>query len=346
MAIPLPLNSLAVIIVNYRTPELALLCLASLDSERAAIPDLRAVIVDGGSNDGSAELLATGISDRGWADWVELLPLEVNGGFGWANNQALLNLSARDELPEFVHFLNPDAMIEQGACDAMRTALRANPKLGAVGSQLLDEAGHVSASAFRLPSVGRQFLQASRTPVLGRLFGIAATVVKAQSPDDVEWVSGASFMARTEVLRQSGLFDSGFFLYFEEVELFYRIRKLGWKIRCERSSIVRHIGGAATGVDRTGIPSEPAKPEYWFRSRRRCLTLVLGRRAAFLASLSWLTGAFLYSVKSLVLGKVRAHPDLRGLVKYGLLPSLFDQRSAPVQLTDPPGIAPEWMKQQ
>jgi N-acetylglucosaminyl-diphospho-decaprenol L-rhamnosyltransferase len=342
----LPLTSIAVIVVNYRTSELALSCLASLDTERKTIPDLRAVIVDGGSDDGSAELLAAGIADRGWENWVELLPLKTNGGFGWANNQAILTLSSRGELPEFIHLLNPDTMIEPGACETMRAALLANPDVGAVGSQLLDEQGHVSASAFRLPSAARQFLQASRTPALGRLFGIAPTVVAPDSPDDVEWVSGASFMVRTEVLRRSGLFDSGFFLYFEEVELFHRIRKLGWKIRSEPKSIVRHIGGAATGVDRANSQDDPPKPEYWFQSRARCLALTLGRSGTILATLSWLAGAFVYFAKSLVTGKIRTHPDWRGLLAYGVWPSPADLRAAPVPLEDAPGTPPEWMTHQ
>ena len=76
------MRGLAVIVVNYRTPDLAIRCVDALAPARASFPDLRVVVVDGGSADGSAERLAAALGER---DWVTLLPLEVNGGFAFAN---------------------------------------------------------------------------------------------------------------------------------------------------------------------------------------------------------------------------------------------------------------------
>src|SRR4051812_10337701 len=80
----------AVIVVNYRTPGLSAACLAALRHEKEAINRLRVILVDGGSNDGSAAELSELVARCDYKGWVSFLPLELNGGFGWANNQAIL----------------------------------------------------------------------------------------------------------------------------------------------------------------------------------------------------------------------------------------------------------------
>src|SRR5688500_10269754 len=91
----------AVIIVNYRTPDLTLKCLESLAREKESVDSLEVIVVDGGSADGSAEKLGAAIQE-GYRDWVTLLPLSINGGFGWANNQAILKLSRSSQAPELI----------------------------------------------------------------------------------------------------------------------------------------------------------------------------------------------------------------------------------------------------
>ncbi|WP_174279667.1 glycosyltransferase family 2 protein, partial [Sphingomonas bacterium] len=92
------MQDLAVIIVNYRTPDLTLQCVASLLPARARFPGLRAIVVDGGSADDSAGRIAAGVAARGWDDWATVLPLDVNGGFAFANNRAIAALAAAGPL--------------------------------------------------------------------------------------------------------------------------------------------------------------------------------------------------------------------------------------------------------
>src|SRR4051794_20293248 len=107
----------AVVIVNYRTPRLTLRCLAALEGERSALPGLKALVVDGGSGDESAAKLAGAIDQPHYRSWVSFLPLTLNGGYGWANNQAMLTLAAGREPIEFVHVLNPDTEVAKGAVE-------------------------------------------------------------------------------------------------------------------------------------------------------------------------------------------------------------------------------------
>ena len=107
-------SEVVVVTLNYRTPGLTRRCLAALAKERDRLPRLRAVVVDGGSGDGSAEELAEVLGQPDYADWVEFLALPINGGYGWANNQAILSLARTPNPPEFVHILNPDTEVRKG----------------------------------------------------------------------------------------------------------------------------------------------------------------------------------------------------------------------------------------
>jgi cellulose synthase/poly-beta-1,6-N-acetylglucosamine synthase-like glycosyltransferase len=129
---------IAIVIVNYRTPDLTERCLAAVKPERDLLPKLRAVVVDGGSGDDSAARLAEVVAKPDYAEWVTLLPLSINGGFGWANNQAILTLAGQSDPPEFIHLLNPDTEIAPGAVKALVGELLNHPRCGAAGSQLLD----------------------------------------------------------------------------------------------------------------------------------------------------------------------------------------------------------------
>ena len=167
----------AAIIVNYKTPDLVMGCLAALAAERAALPGLRAVVVDNASPDHSATRLAERLSDPAWADWVDFLPLSLNGGFGWGNNQAILNLLQGAEPPEAVLLLNPDAVIEPGAVAALVGTMAARPDAGAIGSQLVNPDGSLSGSAFRFPTVRSEFVRGLGIDRIGALLGIAPMLV-------------------------------------------------------------------------------------------------------------------------------------------------------------------------
>lgn len=342
-----PGASVLVVIVNYRTPALTL---AAAQSAMAASsdPGLRIIVVDGGSDDGSAEALGDQSTAGAFDRRVTVLPLPINGGFGWANNQAILAAMQSDRPPDYVYLLNPDAQIDADAFDALIDALERHPRCAAVGSLLIDEDGTPSGSAFRFPSPGRELVRGARTGSLGRLLGIASTVVLEADACEVDWVTGASVMFRTEALRQVGLFDTGFFLYFEEVELMWRLRAAGWSVRHEPKSRVRHIGGAATGMvyNRKDLKIGPPLPRYWFMSRRRLFALTRGRTGTTLAGLLWLAGHGFYVLRR-ALGRgadqIPNRSEASDLLAYGIVASAGDTKPHSTAWNDAPGEPPAWM---
>ena len=339
-------GSIAVVIVNYRTPEMTLACVAALALERHAIPDLRVVVVDGGSGDGSAEALRTGLAVYAW---VELLACEFNGGFGWANNQGIMHLLQGATPPDFIHLLNPDAVIMPGAVVALRDQLNDHTKCGAAGSQLLNGDGSKSGSAFRFPSVAREFFRGAQMNRIGIALGLSQGIIAAETAEDVDWVTGASVMVRTDALRQVGLFDTGFFLYFEEVELMHRLTRAGWHIRFVPDSRVLHVGGAATGMADAELHERTSIPDYMFASRRRFFTRAYGAATARNATLAWLAGNRLLRVVK-GLGMLRERPsadaERTGLRKHGIAASKADRTPAVTGWNDTPGSLPAWYQPQ
>jgi N-acetylglucosaminyl-diphospho-decaprenol L-rhamnosyltransferase len=344
-----PVGSLlVVVVVNYRTPDLAKACLEAVNHERAEVPNLKVMLVDGGSADGSAELLSGFVGQRKFGEWVDVLALPLNGGFGWANNQAIQRLLRGGQPPEYIHLLNPDAQVEQYAVRRLAEYLDSHPRVAAVGSQLLDPDGRQSGSAFRFPSVRGEFARGARTAFLEQLFGVKPVTIETSEAAEVDWVTGASVMFRVNALRQVGLFDEGFFLYHEEVELMWRLRKAGWSIATEPKSRVRHIGGAATGVHSSGsaLRIGQRNPNYLYRSRARFFGLTRGRLIAVAAFTAWVAGNSVWRARRLFrLG--REHLQVEHELGDHLLkafPRHHDFEPAAGTAGGEPTDAPTWMK--
>ena len=340
-------SSIAVVIVNYRTPTLALDCLRAVDREREFLPSLRAVVVDGGSADDSARILQKELRNPQFVGWTELLALQSNGGFGWANNQAILRLLQGVQPPDYIHLLNPDALIESRAIAVLQQELEAHPEAAACGSLLLDDTGRTLGSAFRFPTPLREFARGLRTAKVSALLCIPELMINAATaaPGEVDWVTGASVMLRSTALRQTGLFDDGFFLYFEEVDLMRRLKCAGWTIRHNPASRVRHAGGAATGVGRDAHNRIRRLPDYWHASRYRFFALAYGPRRALFANAMWLLGHSLWLLRAAVQRRPDVVPnEARDHLRLAWLHRPRCLRASIVPWTASPGTEAAWLR--
>ena len=316
-------------------------CVKALTPERALLPNLRVLVVDGGSGDGSAAKLARGLAGRAYRAWVSFLPLEINGGYGWSNNQGILTLSRDEHPPEFIHILNPDAEVTKGAVASLVRELQEHSRCGAAGSQLLNPDGRNAASAFRFPSGGREFINAAQSQRLGRMMGIGSTVFETPASAEVDWVTGASVMFRSAALRETGLFDDGFFLYFEEVELMHRMKERGWSIRHVPDSRVVHAEGSSTGLG--GATIRPL-PDYWYRSRLRYFARTGGSMSPTLANLAWMAGRGVALAKSVAgIRKRPAAQRIGDMLRTGSWPRRKDRHGSISEWGDAPGRPPAWM---
>ena len=344
-------SDVAIVVVNYRTPELTIRCVRSLQTERELLPTLRVVVVDGGSADSSAEILREQFSAVEFHGWVQLVCLPINGGFGWANNQAIIGLLMGSEAPDFIHLLNPDTVVEPGAVLALLRQLQADPRAGAVGSQLLELDGSPAGSAFPFPTIVGEFARGARTGFIDRLLRLPEPAVgPVRDPRPADWVTGASVMIRSAALRETGLFDDGFFLYHEEVELMWRIRRRGWSIYLQPASRVIHVGGASTGVHSRVVEERVArrKPAYWYQSRRRFFARTRGVYAARAAWLAWIVGHCFWRLRGWIGVNGASKPvadELRDWVVHAF-PRRSDCDSPNLAYDVLPGRLPGWMESQ
>ena len=342
-------SRVAIIVVNYRTPDLALACLDAVTRERDTLPDLTLILVDGGSDDGSAERLAAGLAERGHPSWVEIMPLPINGGFGYANNQALLRLAARDRAPDYACLLNPDARPLPGALARLRALLDDQPRAAAAGAQLQDADGGLQGSAFTFTSARGEFSRGANTDIVRRLLGCPPIALACSRAARTPWVTGAAVMIRMTALGDVGLFDEGFFLYFEEVELMHRLTHAGWQIWHDPDARVEHIGGTATDIkwDEAGFHKPTPLPAYWYRSRRRYLVRTGGIAFAVLATSLFVLGRILWLVRCVVQGRPDRFPrrTSRDMIRHSFWPSATDRAGVRLpRLGDDSGGIPLWMR--
>lgn len=249
--------SLAVVIINYRTPQYTIDCLASLEPERTDVPGLRVVLVENASGDDSADCISAAITRRGWDDWVEILPQTRNLGFAGGNNAALDYLGTEPNPPEFILLLNSDTLVRRGC---LRTSLRRmadETGIGALSCMLRNRDGSVQNVCRKFATPLRETCRALGLPYkLPRLFHWAeledAGWNRETTARDVEWIGGAYMMIRTAMLRQIGNLDTAFFFYGEDTEFCHRAWRHGWRVFFDPAGEIVHFGGGSS--DPTRLP--------------------------------------------------------------------------------------------
>ncbi len=228
----------SIIIVSFNTREILRGCLrqtlAATRSHRVEI-----IVVDNASRDSSADMVAEAFPQ------VRLVRSHENLGFAAGNNAGFQYATGR-----YVVLLNPDALIDAISFNAALDHMRANPEVGLAGGRLLDRNGSDQPSARQFPSLLNEFLVltglAARFP-RSRLFGrFDRTWANPADAAEVDWVPGAFTIMRHDVLRQLGLFDERFFLYYEEVDLCRRFKAAGWKICYWPDIVIHHTGGESS----------------------------------------------------------------------------------------------------
>lgn len=196
----------------------------------------RIIVVDNGSSDGSESAVEN-------LPNVTLIRAGANLGFGKACNMGAAHANA-----EFLLFLNPDARLFADSLAEVFGFIQKpeNAKVGICGVQLVDEAGHVARSCARFPSVSGFVAHAVGVdrifPALGHFMSEWDHITTRQ----VDQVMGACFLLRRCVFEATEGFDEKFFVYFEEVDLSYRAKQLGWASAYIADARAFHAGGGTS----------------------------------------------------------------------------------------------------
>ncbi len=225
-------KEVSIILVNYKTKDLTRNCINSI-VEKTQNLAYDIYVVDNNSQDGTCEMIKSEFP------WVKLIENPKNSGFGSANNLAIRQSDAK-----YVFLLNTDTILVNNAIKILHDFLESTPQAGACGANLYDENMEHVHSYGVFPTVKRQIL---KTFMLRWFFPKELKAMKDKGLNAenelkaVDYITGADLMIKKSVLDEVGIFDERFFMYFEENELQFRIRKAGYEIFINPEAKIIHL---------------------------------------------------------------------------------------------------------
>jgi len=280
MARPSTPVDLSIIIVNWNSKEYLRKCIASILAETHGI-EYEIVVIDNASFDGSGEML------RECYPQVRFIQSDKNLGFAKANNEAFKLSAGRSLL-----FLNPDTKIKDDAIVMLQRELCSLQSVGAVGAKLLNNDMSVQTSCIQaFPNITNQVLDSNalRTlfPMAG-LWGMKPLYANNRGPTEVDAVSGACLMIGRSVFERIGMFSEDFFMYSEDIDLCFKVRKYNLRNYYIPSAVVIHYGGASSSQNKGSTYSNVMMLESrwrFFRKTRPSWYCWFYRFAMFVASI-------------------------------------------------------------
>lgn len=218
--------SVYVVVLNWNGWRDTLQCLNALAAVHYA--NLHIVVVDNGSTNDSVEQI------RRTYPQIVVLETGKNLGFAGGNNPGIQY--ALRQNADFVWLLNNDTEPEPGALEPMVRKAQSDPQIGSVGSVLLDpdRSGALAWGG-------------------GRVNRWIGHIRHANSPRNDRWldyITAASMLVPRRTLEEVGLLDERYFLYWEDTEFGFRLRKNGWKLAVASESRVIHKENSSTGENR------------------------------------------------------------------------------------------------
>ncbi len=231
---------LSIVIVNYNVRYFLDQCLRSIELAQKPA-ECETIVVDNASTDDSIQMIEAKYPD------VTLLKNRDNKGFSVACNQGMKVYSG-----EFLLFLNPDTILKEDSLSTPLKYMEENPKTGALGVKMLDGSGNFLPESKRgLPTPFVAFCKASGLSGLFPRSKLFNRYYLGHLPSDqnaiIDVLCGAYMMVRRSAIEAAGgAFDEEFFMYGEDIDLSYRIKKAGFDVFYMADTSIIHFKGEST----------------------------------------------------------------------------------------------------
>ena len=220
----------SIIIVSYNTRELVRACLHSLYKNTSSLV-FEVIVVDNNSQDRISEMLNEEFKE------VKFLALPNNIGFGRANNEGIKIANGR-----YIFLLNPDTLLLNNAIKILSEFLEIRRDVAVCGGNLYTgDLSPTHSYMMYLPSLKGELNEMLFGHLYRKKYGVSLEFNHGDCPLEVGYITGADMMIRRDVLDEVGLFDADFFMYFEETELTWRIKKRGYKVMNVPSAKIIHF---------------------------------------------------------------------------------------------------------
>jgi len=254
-----PATRIGIVTVSFRSSEAIRNLLASIPGSTSHPVDI--VVVDnvpGGDHELARALMGS---------TARIVPRPDNPGYGGGINAGVATLN-----PDigWIFVVNPDLRLDSGSLDELVRVGNSDSTIGALGPRIRDHNGTVYPSARAIPSlrlgVGHALLGdlAPANPWTRRYYQFADYATER----DAGWLSGACILVRRTAFDDVSGFDDEFFMYFEDVDLGFRLGLGGWRNVFVPSATVEHEGGHSTRQHSTSmIAAHHASARRWIGKR-------------------------------------------------------------------------------
>lgn len=210
------------VLVNWRQPQRTIDAVYAL--EKQTLPPV-VVVVDNGSGDDSIAILKAALP------LTTILARSENGGFGAGCNTGIehaLSIGA-----EYIWLVNNDAVPNESCLESLLKRALSDKDIGVVGAHVHDPTGTVvkHAGSIMNPITFNCRYSESESEIAANRYS---------------WITGASMLLTARAIKNIGLFDTGYFMYWEDADLCCRLRDAGFKLAVASNALVEHEAGTSS----------------------------------------------------------------------------------------------------
>ncbi|MCL4557755.1 MAG: glycosyltransferase family 2 protein [Deltaproteobacteria bacterium] len=250
---------ISIIIVAYNTKEETLSCIQSIqDKIDIKETPYEVIVSDNGSTDGGPDAV------RERFPWVEVMENNANIGFGKANNRAAANAAG-----DVLFFLNPDTLVVNDI-GGMADYIRQHRKVGALNPLIVDAKGGFKDSFdnYKISSyLAFKLINLSFPWPFFRLWGKRhQRNILTMEVFGTERFYGCAFLMRKDTFAEIGHFDENLFMYYEEEDVSFRLKRRGYTCCIYPKSMVIHVG-LKTDRGESGHPFTDRDQRMWASER-------------------------------------------------------------------------------
>lgn len=260
----------SIVILSYNTSSYLAECLSSVYKNVRDLP-FEIIVVDNNSTDNSVHMVKTKFSK------VRLIESEENLGFAKG-----VNLGVKHAKGEWVLLLNSDTRVHENSIEKLVGFAKENQEVAVVGGKLKNRDGSTSSSYSSFYTPLRIFLF---------LFWPMKKEKTLKDPKAVDWVSGGFMLIKKEIFDKVHGFDPHFFMYIEDMELCYRLKKSGYKVYYYPKAIVEHVGQGSS--NRTFAIIQIYKGLLYFYKKHRSYEYPVVKALLFIKALVSLSAGYL-----------------------------------------------------
>lgn len=252
---------LSIVILNYQTFELTKNTINSIFEYEYSF-DYEILVVDNASSDDSLVRLKEYFGDK-----VNFIASKENNGFAAGNNQALKIANGK-----YILLLNSDTIVWEDTLENIYNYMEKHNDVGVSGCRVLLENGELDKACKRsFPNVKNSFFRLFHIPTRSKDNDYNLDNLPNDEIYEIDCLAGAFMFMRADALKDAGLLDEAFFMYGEDIDLCFRVKKAGWKITYYGKSKITHLKGASSKKQKSKLIYEFYRAMYIYYKKHHAV---------------------------------------------------------------------------